>query len=92
MEFILELIFEIIVEGSFELGTSKKVPWFLRILALLVFVAIYGGLVGIFALIALNCWRDGNLVAALLVLALDAAFVVLLVHMIRKKIRENSDI
>ncbi len=32
MEFILELLFDIIVEGSFELGSEKKVPIPLRII------------------------------------------------------------
>lgn len=35
MEFIVELICEIIFEGSIELSTNRKVPWPLRILACL---------------------------------------------------------
>jgi len=47
MEFILELLFDIIVEGSIELGSEKKVPMPLRILALLVVWIIFFGMGGI---------------------------------------------
>lgn len=48
MEFVLELLFEIIVEGSIELGSEKKVPMPFRILALLVVWTIFFGMGGLF--------------------------------------------
>ena len=47
MEFILELLFDIIIEGSIELGSEKKVPMPLRIIALLVVWIIFFGMGGI---------------------------------------------
>lgn len=48
MEFLLELLFDIVVEGSIALGSEKKVPMPLRILALLVVWTIFFGMGGVF--------------------------------------------
>lgn len=48
MEFVLELLFDIIVEGSFELGSEKKVPMPIRIIALLVLWTVFFGMGGVF--------------------------------------------
>lgn len=47
MEFVFEFLFELIVEGSLEASTDKKVPWPLRILAAIVLIGVYGGLIGV---------------------------------------------
>ena len=47
MEFLLELLFDIVVEGSIELGSEKKVPMPIRILALLVIWTIFFGMGGL---------------------------------------------
>lgn len=52
MEFIIELLFEIILEGSIELGSSKKVPIPLRILATIIILICYFGLGGFFIYMA----------------------------------------
>ena len=48
MEFLLELLFEIIVEGSIELGSEKTVPIPLRILAACIVLALFFGMGGLF--------------------------------------------
>ncbi len=45
METILEVIFELIIEGSVGALGDKKVPVPLRILAAVFLIAVYGGLV-----------------------------------------------
>lgn len=45
---IMEFIASLILEGTLEAGTSKKVPLPLRILLLLVFFAFYCALIGVF--------------------------------------------
>lgn len=91
MDFLFEIIVEIIIEGSLELGTNRKVPLFFRILALLIFLLIYGALIGLFALIGIGCWQEGNIAAAIVVFILDAIFTVFVVAMIRKKIKEKNN-
>lgn len=46
MEFLLDLLFDIILEGSIEIGSEKKVPLFLRILVGGIVLAIFLGLSG----------------------------------------------
>ncbi len=48
IEYILDLLFDFIVEGSVELTTAKKVPMPLRILAFIVVILIYLGVSGLF--------------------------------------------
>ena len=45
MEFIFEILFELIVEGSLEAAGDKKVPLLFRILAAAVLILVFGGLV-----------------------------------------------
>ena len=94
MEFIIELIgellFEIILEGTIELGTSKKVPLPVRILLLLLFVALFGFIIGAIALIGITAWKDGNTLLSILMLAIDVLIVTLMVFAIAKKYRENN--
>ncbi len=44
MDIVLEILFEIILDGSLELIGTKKVPLLIRILAALVLLVVYGGL------------------------------------------------
>ena len=40
------MLFEIIVEGSLEASFDKKVPLWIRIIAGIILIVVYGGLVG----------------------------------------------
>ena len=46
MEIIMEFLFELIVEGSLEASSDKKVPLPIRIIAAIILIAVYGGLIG----------------------------------------------
>lgn len=60
MEFVFELLFEIIIEGTFDLGTSKKVPMAFRILALILFLALYMGIVGLLLIYGVDALRTND--------------------------------
>ena len=45
MEILFEIIFEVLVDGAFELSTSRHVPIPLRILATVLTVGIFGGVI-----------------------------------------------
>ena len=60
MEFILEIIFDIILEGSLEIGTSRKVPVGFRIVAVAVLAFVYIGLVVLLVTFAVDLWKDGR--------------------------------
>lgn len=47
MEFIMEILIEIIFEGALESITEKKIPMFFRVMAAVFLLAVYIGLGGI---------------------------------------------
>ena len=57
MEFIMEILFEVIVEGALEASSDKKIPLPVRVIAAIITVGIYGGLIG-FCLY--SYFQDGN--------------------------------
>ena len=89
MEFVLELIFEIIIEGTIEIGTSKKVPLPIRIIALLIFLLIYGAILGVIAMVGIGIWQDGNTSLSLMVFGLDVLIALLVVCWIVKQYKKN---
>ncbi len=92
MEFFLEVLFDLILEGSIEIGTSRKVPLVLRILALTLLVVIYGAFVMFLAVVAVTMWKDGSIVGSILVICIDVLFTCMVVLAIRKKYRERRSI
>lgn len=54
MDFILEMLFEIIIEGTIEGSTSVKIPKLIRIILLIAVLGLYGFLTGIFIFIAIR--------------------------------------
>ena len=69
----------LILEGTLEAGTSKKVPLPLRILLLLVFFLFYAALIGIFIMIGVNALKDGRNSGAIAVFVIAAIIAVLTV-------------
>lgn len=90
MEFLLELIFEIIIEGSLELGTTKKVPMPLRILACALLLIIYGGLITIFILLTIDAWQTKGVFVGGFLAAIDLFLIIVFIGAFRNKLRENN--
>ena len=63
MELIFEILFELIVDGSLNATTDKKVPVIIRIIAAIILIVVYGGLIGLFFF-----WGIHNKSIALLVI------------------------
>ena len=91
MEFVLELIFDIIVEGSIALGSEKKVPMPLRILALLIVLVIFGGFAAFLFIIGYDLMIDGQTAGAVLFYAVAVFFVGGCVYQARKMFRARDD-
>lgn len=75
MEFLLELLFDIIVEGSIELGSEKTVPMPLRILAALIVLAVFFGMGGLFVYGGYDAMLVSNNGAAIVLFAVGAFMV-----------------
>ena len=74
---IIEFIISLILEGSLEAGTSKKVPMPLRILLLIIFFAIYAALIGIIIMLGVNGIKDGRIFRAIVMFAIAALIAVM---------------
>lgn len=90
IEGIFEVIFEIIVEGSLEVGKNKKVPLPLRILALILFVAIFGGLVIFFMVLGFDSMKQGDTAEAIVLFAVATGLLLGCIYMMRKKFKEKK--
>lgn len=75
MEIILEVLFELIVEGSVEALGDKKVPVPIRILAAAFLVLLLGAVVGALIYIGIS-ERSWIVLAAGIAIALIAVFVI----------------
>ena len=89
MEFIVELICEIIFEGSIELSTNRKVPWPLRILVCLVLLVVYGGLLLLLGYVGVNLIQNGNTVGGVIFMIVDVFLAVICVGGLTKKYKEH---
>ena len=88
MDFLFELLFEIIIEGSLEIGTSRKVPLLLRILALLVFLVVFGGVAVLLFVCGFNALREKEMAFGVLCLAVSLLLVFGSIYMVAKKFRK----
>lgn len=87
MDFILELLFEIILDGSIELceTESKKVPGVLRLLAGLIVGAVYVGLLILFLWVGITDRSPVMLGMAVVFLIVTVAFGVKFYRAFRKR-------
>lgn len=90
MDFIFELLFEIIVEGSVELSTHKKVPMPLRILAFAVCMGVFLLISGIILLMAFDALDANNIGATVMLFIIGIALIIGFFYMIRKTYNENN--
>ncbi len=74
---IMEFIVNLILEGTLEAGTSKKVPMPLRILLLIIFFAIYAALIGVIIMLGVNGIKDGKIFGAIVMFAVAALIAVM---------------
>ena len=75
MDFLFELLFDIIVEGSIELGSEKSVPMPLRILAVLIVIAVFFGMGGLVVYMGLEAMSAGDNGAAIMMNTVGAIMV-----------------
>ena len=60
MEFLFEVFFTLIFEGSYELGTDKKVSKTNRVLAFLIFVVLIVSVFGLLLLMSISLINKGH--------------------------------
>lgn len=75
MEFLLELLFDFILEGSMALASEKTIPMPLRILAGLVVFVIFFGLGGVFTYMGYESVVGQNKVAGICLFVVGAIMI-----------------
>lgn len=90
MDFLFELLFEIIIEGGLELGTCRKVPLIVRIIALILFLAVYGFIVTALFLCGCSALQKQQIGSGIFLIAVAAGVAVGCIYMIVKKFKENK--
>lgn len=87
MDFLIELIGEIFIDGLFELATNKKVPKLIRYPLLTLFILLYLALVGLLILLGIRIYFDNKL-ASFILLGLAIGLLIITIVSIRKKMKE----
>lgn len=84
MDFFIELIGEVFIEGLFELATNKKVPKIIRYPLLTLFILLYLALVGLLILLGIRLYFDSKL-ASFVLFGLAIGLLIIIGVSIRKK-------
>ena len=82
MEFILDILFDLIIQGSIEAAGDKKVPMALRVLAAVILIVVFGGVVALCAFIGIT---ERNWI----VLAIGAVIAVLITFAIVSTVKRH---
>ena len=90
MEFVLELLFEIIVEGSIELSTHKKVPMPLRVLAFIICFGLFGFIAGGISVIGINYLADNNIGGAIFFFVISLLLILCFIYVIHKAYKDQD--
>lgn len=88
MEFIFEILFELIFEGSLEIGTSKKVSMPVRILAMIVFLIVAGGILAVLLFIALAIMKE-SMIGGTLFILFDLFMLGCVIYAVWKRLKKN---
>lgn len=85
MDILFELIFEIILEGCFELISTPKLPKPLRILAFIFFTLVYGTMLVVIGMSAWSMIKDANIALSILLIVVEILLVGCIIYAIRKR-------
>lgn len=86
MYILLEIIFDIIFEGSINGVKSKKVPLWIRILCGIIFGLIFLFVVGIMALVSVLMWNQYYNIPSVLFILIDSVFVISAVKKLKRSL------
>ncbi len=87
MDFILELIAEILLDGSMEVFTDKKLPMALRIIAGIILATVYGGLALVGVMLTVSGIKDADgplILCGSVLIVFTAVFGIMLYRKIHK--------
>ncbi len=90
MEFILEFIFELIFEGSVEISANNKISKWIRYPLIVIIVAFYLGLIGLFFALGINMFNENKLRSLLMIALAIFMFVICAVAFRKLYLKKNK--
>lgn len=90
MDALFEIIFSVIIEGSMDLSTGKKVPVVIRILAGLLLFAVYGGLIALFLYISFSLMKK-SIAQGMMMLLISVFLIGMIVWAFIKKTKNRKE-
>lgn len=90
LEFVLDLVFDIILEGSSVLISKTKIPIFIRVIAFIIIIGLYLAVAGLLIYIGYSAMLDKDYIAMLLLFG-GALFVLICgFFQIRKELSKRN--
>lgn len=86
MDLLLEMIFDLILDGTLEQMANRKVPLILRIFLLILLLSAYGALIILLAAVAITFWKRGDIIYLILVSTIGVFISVFLIYAIIKNV------
>lgn len=90
MDFIIEFILELILEGSMEIGTNKKISKFIRYPLLVLIILFYMAFIFLFIYIGINVLKD-NIIGGAIIILIGIVLALITIYAFHKKIKEKEN-
>lgn len=90
MDFLIELVFELLFEGISEAAQSKRLPFAIRIIASALIILCFFAVAAIIALAGVIALKENTLIGSFLFI-LDAVIVIAIIRKVIKFKKTRSD-
>lgn len=91
MDLLLEMIFDLILDGTLEQMANRKVPLILRIFLLILLLSAYGALIILLVAVAITFWKRGDIIYFILVSTIGIFISVFLIYAIIKNVKKKRE-
>ena len=83
MEFFVEILLELILEGTMEASQNKKVPKLVRVVPIVLISAFYLSVIGLILFIGVTCWKT-NKIGGLIIITIGSVIFIMAAVKFRK--------
>ena len=83
MEFLFEILLELILEGTMEASQNKKVPKLVRVVLIVLISAFYLSVIGLILFIGVTCWKT-NKIGGLIIITIGSVIFIMAAVKFRK--------
>ena len=83
MEFLFEILLELILEGTMTASQNKKVPKLVRVVLIVLISAFYLSVIGLILFIGVTCWKT-NKIGGLIIITIGSVIFIMAAVKFRK--------